>query len=124
MLRKKILIIDDEKDFTSMLSLNLEATGKYEVFVENNSSNAIETALRTNPDLVLLDVVMPEIDGPDIMLQIRESPLLKTTPVIFLTAVVKKSEVDSFGGKIGEQSFVSKPTSLEDLLNSIIEHIN
>ena len=123
MSKKRILIVDDEKGFTAMLSLNLEATGKYEVKIENNSTNAITTALHYNPDIVLLDIVMPNLEGPDIAIRMREDRNLKNTPVVFLTATIRPSEAKAMGGRIGGHPFVAKPSNLSVLLASIESNI-
>ncbi|MBF0384548.1 MAG: response regulator [Candidatus Omnitrophica bacterium] len=123
MARRKILIIDDEKGFTSMLRLNLESTGVYEVFEENNPIKAMNAALEHNPDLILLDIVMPNKEGPDVAVELRSNQKLKTVPIIFLTATVRQSEVDSEGGYIGGHHFIAKPSNLPALLESIERNI-
>ena len=117
--RKKILVIDDEKGFTAMLSLNLETTGNYEVCVENNPQHALETALHFQPDIVLLDVIMPNAEGPDIAFELKNHPRLRNVPIVFLTATVTQDEVEAQGGKIGGHSFVAKPSNFNVLLDSI-----
>ena len=117
--KRKILIIDDERNFSEMVRLNLESTGKYEVCIENDAKNALFTALQYQPDLILLDVIMAGKEGPDVAIEIKEDPRLKETPIVFLTATVTQKEVDEEGGKIGGQAFVAKPSSLDVLLDSI-----
>ena len=117
--KKKILIIDDEKGFTSMLQLNLESMGEYEVRVENSSERVVQVAIQFQPDIILLDVIMPKFEGPDVVHEIRSNEILKNIPVIFLTATVTKDEVDAQGGKIGGHPFVAKPSSLDVLIASI-----
>ncbi|MCK5259561.1 MAG: response regulator [Candidatus Omnitrophica bacterium] len=117
--RRKILIIDDEKDFSEVVKLNLESTGKYEVYIENDASNALFTALQCRPDLILLDVIMASKEGPDVAIEIKGDLRLKETPIVFLTATVTQQEVDEENGKIGGQAFVAKPSSLDILLDSI-----
>lgn len=123
MANKKILIIDDEKGFTAMLKLNLEATGNYDVRVENDPCQAVATALHFKPSLILLDVIMPNMEGPDVAAHIRHHPQLDEIPLIFLTATVTIEEVKSHGGRIGGHPFVAKPSKLSDLLNSIETNI-
>jgi DNA-binding response OmpR family regulator len=119
MSKRRILIVDDEKGFTSMLSLNLEVTGRYDVKVVNDSSNVINEALDFRPELILLDVIMPKLEGPDIAMELKNHASLKTIPVVFLTATVTVDEVYSQGGKIGGHSFVAKPSNLSVLIDSI-----
>ena len=118
-MKKRILIADDEKGFTSMLSLNLETTGHYDVKIVNDSSRVIEEALQYQPDVILLDVVMPKFEGPDIAIILKNNPKLKHIPIVFLTATVSVEEVYSQGGKIGGHSFVAKPSNLSVLIESI-----
>ncbi len=117
MVKKRILLVDDEKDFTSVLKLALESTGDYAVKIENNPMQAIHTAERFHPDLVLLDVIMPDCEGPDILNQIKENNSLHDIPVVFLTATVTRKEVDLQGGRIGGHTFVAKPSPMADLLD-------
>jgi len=119
MSKKKILIIDDEEGFSQVLKVNLEFTGKYDVKVENHADNAVSAALDFQPDLVLLDIIMPCKEGPDVAFELKTQPLLEQVPIIFLTATVTQEEVDAQGGVIGGHVFVSKPSSLEHLLEQI-----
>ncbi len=117
--KMKILLIDDEVGFTELLKLNLEATGKYEVCVENDPRLAVNTALHFRPNLILLDIIMPRLEGPDIALEMRRNAFLRHVPVIYLTATVTLEEMMSQKGRIGGNQFVAKPSTLRDLLTSI-----
>ncbi|HBR14353.1 MAG TPA: response regulator [Candidatus Omnitrophica bacterium] len=117
--KKRILIVDDEKSFTSILRINLESVGNYDVTVENDSNKAFSTALHLKPDLILLDVMMPQKEGPDVAMEIRNNKVLQETPIVFLTATVTTEEVKSQGGWIGGHPFIAKPSRLDVLLNSI-----
>jgi CheY-like chemotaxis protein len=117
--KPKILIVDDEKGFTKLTRLTLP---DYEICEENNSAHALETARRFKPDLILLDVVMPEADGGDIAAQIRGDAILKRVPIIFLTAIVTEKETEKrqlFGG----YPFISKPVTPEKLVEEIEKHL-
>ena len=117
--KKKILIIDDEQSFSEMVKLNLESTNKYEVKLEIDSRNALSSVRKYRPDLILLDVIMAHMEGPDVARVISEDSALKEIPTIFLTATVTQKEVDEGGGMIGGHPFVAKPSSLETLLDAI-----
>jgi len=123
MKKKKIMIVDDEKGFTSMLKLNLETTNKYEVRIENDPRRAFTSALEFEPDLILLDIVMPSMEGPDVAIELKQNELLRDTPIVFLTATVTKSEVDAQEGNIGGNTFVAKPSNLTVLLESIEKNL-
>jgi CheY-like chemotaxis protein len=121
--KKKILIVDDEENFTKMVKLNLEETGEYTVKVENNSNNAFMAAKEFKPDLILLDIMMPGKDGGDVASELKSDGALKDIPVVFLTAIIKEGEIDSQDGSIGGHPFIAKPVSAEDLVKHIKEHI-
>jgi len=123
MSKKRILIIDDEVSFTRLVRLNLEETGHYEVYIENKGKAALDTALEIKPDLILLDIIMPDMDGGDIATHIKAEPNLKNVPIIFLTATVRKQEVQERGGVIGGYSFIAKPAKTQDLVNLIEQHL-
>jgi len=121
--KKRILVVDDEVSFTRLLKLNLEQTGDYEVHVENSAGEALPAARRFKPDLVLLDVMMPEMDGGTLAARLRESPALENAPIIFLTAAVKKEEVLARHGQIGGFPFIAKPMDLADLIQCLRDHL-
>ncbi|MDO8602660.1 MAG: response regulator [Candidatus Omnitrophota bacterium] len=118
--KKRILIVDDEENFTKIVKLNLEETGEYTVKVENNSSNAFKAAKEFKPDLILLDIMMPGMDGGDVASELKTDNAFKDIPVVFLTAIIREDEID---GSIGGHPFIAKPVSAEDLIKHIKEHI-
>ena len=121
--RSRILIVDDERATTRLLRMTLEQTGKYEVRAENDSKLVVAAALEFQPDLILLDVVMPDMDGGDVAIAIREHPALNKVPVIFLTATVVKSELDEHGGMMGGYPFLAKPASTEAIVQFIDQNL-
>lgn len=120
--RKRILIVDDEASFARMVKLNLEKTGAYEVRVENKATYAVPAAREFKPDVILLDVIMPAMDGGDVANQIKRDRHLKGTPIIFLTATVSKREAGDVGFNSGGELFLAKPISVETLIHCIEEH--
>jgi CheY-like chemotaxis protein len=118
-MKKKILVVDDEVAFTRLLKLNLEEIGNFEVRVENKPRQALRAAQEFRPDFIFLDIIMAEMDGGDVAGEIRRDDKLKSVPIVFLTATVRKHEIASRKGKIGGYSFVAKPASVEDLLQAI-----
>ncbi len=117
--KKRILIIDDEENFTKLMKLNLEQTKQYEVRVENKGAKGLETAQLFNPDLILLDIIMPDLEGSEVASQIKNDEKTKDIPIVFLTAAVKKEEVNSSGGIIGGNPFIAKPVSTQELIDCI-----
>jgi CheY-like chemotaxis protein len=85
-----ILIIDNNRDFTHSAKLALES--RYFVVEENDASKAHQTAQGLKPDLILLDIVMPETDGGEVAARIQSDPALHRIPIVFLTALVTKAE--------------------------------
>ncbi len=95
--KKKILIIDDEPGLSLILKKCLEQTDDYEVETENHSNNAIATTHDFKPDLVLLDIMMPEINGNEIADQIQNDTTLKYIKIVFFTAIPKKTKKKDSG---------------------------
>jgi|SRR5215211_6371119 len=120
MVKKKILIVDDELSITRLLKLNLEKNGGFLVRTENEGTKALAAAKEFKPDLILLDVMMPDIDGGDVAAIIQADPLLRNVPVVFLTAAVKKEELDAKGGMIGGFPYIAKPLDVKGV-TAVIE---
>lgn len=120
--KKKVLVIDDERGFTKMVKLNLEAAGEYQVRIVNSPAQSVATALEFQPDVILLDIIMPDLEGPDVVCQLKNNDLLKNIPVIFLTANITKEEVENQQGMIGGHAFVAKPGSIRELISCIERH--
>jgi CheY-like chemotaxis protein len=113
-----ILIVDDNRDFTYSAKLALERTGRYSVWEENEPARAHQTAQRVKPDLILLDIVMPETDGGEVAARIESDPTLHRTPIVFLTALVTKAEARS-DLQIQGHPFLAKPISIPELVAGI-----
>ncbi len=115
---RKILLIDDEVGFTELLKMNLERTGAYEVRIENDSTKALATVRSFMPDAIILDVVMPGMDGGDVQAQLQSNPLLARIPVVMLTALVDSTELSEGAvAQAGSQLVLPKPVNLPLLLN-------
>ena len=122
-MKKKVLMIDDEEAFTRIVKLTLEDRGDFEVSVENNPLDAIAAARKFWPDIIVLDVVMPQLDGGEVHAQFRAEPVLKNIPIIFLTAIVRQKEIDEQNGMIGGSFYLAKPVSAAELVSAIDRHI-
>jgi two-component system, OmpR family, response regulator len=123
MQNERILIIDDDAGVARSIKLNLEYLGDYEVRTENHASQATKTAREFKPDLILLDVMMPEMDGGSVAAELRQSAALKDTPIVFLTAVVSKEETQGHEALIGGQHFLAKPVDLAELTQCLEKHL-
>ena len=121
--KKRILVVDDEASITRLVKLNLEQTGDYEVETENDATAALATAEEFQPDLILLDVMMPELDGGVLASRIQANPRLKKVQIVFLTAAATKGEVYQRGGKIGGLPFLAKPVDLAEVLACLKKYL-
>jgi CheY-like chemotaxis protein len=120
--KARILIVDNNRDFTHSAKLVLERTGRYFVSEENDPSKAHQTAQSLKPDLILLDIAMPETDGGEVAARVHSDPALHRIPVVFLTALVTKAEGRS-GLRIQGHPFLAKPISLAELIDGIEENL-
>ena len=118
---KKILAIDDEASVTRMIKLNLEATGQYDVLMVNAARSAYAAALQFKPDLILLDVMMPDMDGGEVAAQFGADPALKAIPIVYLTAAVTRQEAGHKHLASGGRRVVPKPITLKELVVCIEE---
>lgn len=115
----KILAVDDEPAILQMLKLNLEMAG-HEVHLAGDGSTALARIQQEAPDLVLLDVMMPTLDGWQVLEGVQEMQLPKSPRVILVTAKASDSDL-SRGLKLGADEYVSKPFELDDLLEIVEE---
>ena len=121
---KKVLVVDDEAGFTKLLKMNLEKSGEFEVCVENNSLKALKAAQDFGPDVILLDVVMPGLDGGDVAAQFQDDPILRNVPVIMLTALVSPGETSNDSvAQSGSLSVLAKPVNMEKLTHCLHDAI-
>ena len=118
---KRILVIDDEPSITRTMKVNLERAGDYSVCTENHASRALETAERFQPDLIFLDVMMPDIDGGHLAAELKSKEEFRRVPVIFLTALVSAAETSADGSMIAGHYFIAKPASMSALTKCIEE---
>jgi DNA-binding response OmpR family regulator len=121
--KKRILVVDDEPSITRLLKLNLEQNNEYEVRAENDSETAVEAAEEFRPDLILLDVMMPGLDGGELASRFEANPKLKNVPIVFLTAAATKSEVYARGGKVGGLRFLAKPVEISEVVACLRQHL-
>jgi len=116
--KKRILIVDDESGFTRLLRLTLEASGRFLVEEVNHGRQALAVARIFRPDIIFLDVVMPEIDGGDVATQFKADPELRTIPIVFLTAIVSSTEANR-QSSIGGYPFLAKPVSVDAIEKAV-----
>jgi DNA-binding NarL/FixJ family response regulator len=118
---KKILIIEDEPEMRRNLATILRLEG-YQQLTADNGRRGVELALAEAPDLILCDVMMPELDGYGVLQALRESPATEATPFIFLTARGEKPDIRA-GMNLGADDYLTKPVAKADLLNAIASRL-
>ena len=117
--RPRILIIDDEADLAWMLKLNLERTKLYEVEVETDPARGVQAAQKFAPDLVLLDLILPQTSGGELAQQLKTALAPAVLPVIFLTAALPRHESDGKPRTMAGYRVLSKPIDLRELLDCL-----
>lgn len=119
MKKGKILVVDDEVNITQILEFSIGAEG-YEVITAMNGEEAIEKARREQPDLIILDIMMPHVDGYEACRILKTNPMTKAIPVVLLTA--KGRDIDKrLGHEVGAVDYIVKPFSPNKLIERIHE---
>ncbi len=118
---RKILIVDDEPNIVMTLEYTFKRND-FEVYIARDGGEAIEILNEVVPDVVLLDIMMPKVDGYETLKQIRENDRLETTKVVFLTAKNKASDIEK-GLKLGADKYLTKPFSVKKIVSEINELI-
>jgi two-component system alkaline phosphatase synthesis response regulator PhoP len=114
---KKILIADDEPDILEIIQFNLQAEG-YEVITAKNGDEAVEKAKKTNPDLIILDIMMPYKNGIEVCNLLRMMPAFKSTLIVFLTAMSDEA-TEIKGLETGADDYLTKPVSPKILISKV-----
>jgi CheY-like chemotaxis protein len=117
--KKKILLVDDEKNFCTLLKMNLEKRGPFEVLTTSNPQEVLKLAKAIKPDLILLDILMPEMDGMTLAAALKGDEDTKDILTGFLTALVNEEDVRDMKGKAGANYFFSKLGTTEELMKAI-----
>jgi len=121
--KKKVLIIDDEENFCKLVKKNIEQSGEFEVHIETNGEDGIKLARKIKPNLILLDIIMPGMDGTDVASHIRNDKDIKDIPIVFLTAIVREDEVDSQASSTRGYSLLAKTVTVGELIACIKKNI-
>lgn len=121
--KKIIVIVDDEKDFTEVVKDALEKTKRYSVIQANSGSEGIELIKEHQPNLVLLDLMLPDVDGNDVAAELKQNKLTENIPVVFLTAAVTPEETKAREGVIGGNVFLAKPIGIKELVECVDKNV-
>ena len=116
--KRSVLIVDDDVASSQMEKIFLESTGLYAVSICNRGSDAFKVIQATRPELVLLDVMMPDVDGTEIAERVQQDKSLEFTQIVFMTALASPEDLGR-GSLIGGHSFIPKPISSESFLKRV-----
>ncbi len=124
---KKVLLVDDDVDFCEAAKLLLDSKG-YEVVLAHDGKEGLEKVRAENPELVILDVMMPEMNGYDVCVVLKADPEFKDTPVILLTAVdqalFKTTYTRAMGLMTEADDYIAKPVEPQDLVRRVESWLN
>lgn len=116
----RVLLIDDDHDALALLKTRLEHTGRFRVTTADSGRSGLDLARQLEPDLIVCDIYMPGMSGPDVAARLAEDDYLRHVPLLFLSALVKPDEIRAHGGRIGGWPMASK----EETIHSIVRRID
>jgi len=122
-MKTKVLLIDDEKGFTELLRVNLEETGQFEVRVKKWAEDAWGAAKEFQPNIILLDLIMPRMPGGNVAAQLEADPQLREIPIVFMTAGVRPDIVKENEGVICGRPCLAKPMTIDEVRQTIATHL-
>lgn len=117
--KKKILVVDDETQLVDMIKMRLEANN-YEVITANDGQEALQKARSQSPDLIILDLMLPKLDGYKVCRMLKFDEKYKSIPIIMLTARVQETD-KKMGEEVGAEAYIIKPFESQALLSKIEE---
>ena len=117
--KKKILLVDDQVQISKQLKMILEMTEHYEVEEAHNGISALVLAKQYKPDIIFMDIVLPDMTGSDVVFQMKVDPELKAIPVVFLTGTVTEQEADGADNFMGGYPMLSKPVKVDRVIEMI-----
>ena len=117
----KVLVVDDEVDFCYFVQKNLMRDGMFDVIIATNGNDGIELAKNEEPDIILLDLFMPDMPGEDVADALKENTVTADIPILFVTALATNDDiVDSEENKIGNNYILPKPVRTKKLIETIM----
>lgn len=117
MQKTRILVVDDEPHITRELQVQLEETGRFEVRTANSGHEALQAIRAFTPDIAILDVGMPDLDGGELKFRLRQIKKYQHLPVIFLTAIIQRGETNN------KDLYVEKPINLDRIIEVIDQQV-
>jgi DNA-binding response OmpR family regulator len=119
---KKILVVDDEVDLVKTVRFSLEAEG-FKVLVSYNGEDALNQSRKENPDLILLDIMLPKLDGYKVCRLLKFDEQYKHIPILMLTAKTQQKD-KLLGMETGADEYITKPFDMEELMEKIKAYLN
>lgn len=120
---QRVMLVDDEEDIRTIGEMSLSAVGGWDVVLAGSGGDALSMSEDNPVDLIILDVMMPQMDGPETFRRLRDAESTRATPIIFMTAKVQRDEVERYRS-LGAAGVISKPfdpMTLPDQIRAIIE---
>ncbi len=117
--RPKVLVIDDQSDFCQFVKWSLENTGRFEVIVSTDGASGITLAQKERPELILLDIRMPKMNGAEVADHLLHSDETRDIPIAFVTGLLQKEEVSKRSGYIHGFPFITKPVTKDELIQHV-----
>ena len=114
-----LLVIDDDKNLCASIKRSLESTGKYVVHVATDGKEGLELALGLQPDVILLDMMMPQMTGPEVAYGLRNDPRTSAIPYIFLTGMLDKVGAASLIGALPGETYLAKPATTDEIVEAV-----
>ena len=122
--KKRVLLIDDDESFCTFVGLALERTGRYEVATATKPLQGVTMARALRPDLILLDIKMPQIDGPQVAEILLEDAKTNSIPIVFLTGLVTNEETRHREMQVAGRTFIAKPVTRDELVQAVGRILN
>jgi len=119
--KKTILMVDDEEHLCQLVKMNLESLQRFKVIYATDPREGLRLARLHRPDLILMDLLMPYMEGSEVADQLMQSPDTDKIPIVFLTALADKNQVRSSMGTIAGRQFIAKPVTTGELVRRIDE---
>ena len=116
---KTLLLVDDDEDLLNLLKRKLEKSGKYRIVTTTKGNEALGLARKESPDLAILDIDMPDMDGGDVAKSLATDKNTSQIPILFLSSIVTEEEVQASGGIIGGYNMTSKKGTIAGLIERI-----
>jgi DNA-binding response OmpR family regulator len=116
---KKILWVDDDDTLLDLVKLKFEKTGRFQVTITTDGSRIVALAQEVTPNIIVTDIKMPFVDGVDVENLLKQTDTTKGIPLLFLSSMVSKKEMDATGGFINGRHMASKSASMEELIAKI-----